>query len=101
MLSAALVLLRGFTFMPEMEMEQMMVTMEMPAGATFAETTAMADEVAARIASVEGVGTVGGTIEDSGSSTAGLAGDESGMSVTYYVLLDEDTRRKPRHVAEA
>ena len=99
-LSAALVLLRGFTFMPEMEMEQMMVTMEMPAGATFAETTAMADEVAARIASVEGVGTVGGTIEDSGSSTAGLAGDESGMSVTYYVLLDEDTRRKPRHVAE-
>jgi len=99
-LSGALVLMRGFTFMPEMEMEQMMVTMEMPAGSTFAETTDMADQVAARIAAVDGVGTVGGTIADSGSSTAGLGGEESGMSVTYYVLLDEETRRKPKAVAE-
>ena len=86
--SGALVLDRGFTFMPEMEMNQMMVTLTMPEDSSFAETTAMADAAAARILTVDGVETVGGSIANSaGLNLTSFAG---GGDVTFYVLLRED-----------
>ena len=85
--SGAAVLTKGFTFLPDMEMEQMMVTLTMPEGSSFAETTAAADEAAARMLSVPGVETVGGTIGDSAGSSLSFMASEG--DVSFYVLLEK------------
>ncbi len=95
--SAALVLQRGFNFLPNMEMSQMMVTLTMPEDSSFAETTAAADEAAARMLEVYGVETVGGAIGDSAGSM--LSSMTSDGDVTYYVLLEDGY--KASRVADA
>lgn len=94
--SGALVMVRGFTFMPDMEMDQMMVTLTMPEDASFEETTQTADEAAARMLSVEGVATVGGSAGDS----TGISLSSGGGDVTFYVLLEEGTSRRAGDVAQ-
>ena len=85
--SGALVLERGYTFMPEMEMTQMMVTLTMPEDSSFADTCAMADAATERMLSVDGVETVGGSVGDStGMAFSAFTG---AGDVTYYVLLRE------------
>ncbi len=84
--SGAAVLTKGFTFLPDMEMEQMMVTLTMPEGSSFADTTAAADEAANRMLSVPGVETVGGAIGDSAGSLSFIASDGD---VSFYVLLEK------------
>ena len=85
--SGWLVLDRGYTFMPTMEMEQMMVTLTMPEGASFAETTAMADVVTGRILTVDGVETVGGSIVS--STDLDLTAFTAEGDVSFYVLIRE------------
>ena len=95
--SAALVLSRGFNFLPSMEMEQMTVALTMPEGATFEETVTQANEAAARMLSVDGVETVGGSIgESAGMNLTALSG---GGDVTFYVLLEDGSSRKAGAVA--
>ncbi len=84
--SGAAVLTKGFTFLPDMEMEQMMVTLTMPEGSSFADTTAAADEAANRMLTVPGVETVGGAIGDSAGSLSFMASDGD---VSFYVLLEK------------
>ena len=84
--SGAAVIARGFTFLPDMEMEQMMVTLTMPEGSSFADTTAAADEAAARMLTVPGVETVGGAIGDSAGSSLSMMTTED--DVSFYVLLE-------------
>lgn len=85
--SGAAVLTKGFTFLPDMEMEQMMVTLTMPEGSSFADTTAAADEAAARMLAVPGVETVGGAIGDSAGSSLSMMTTEG--DVSFYVLLEK------------
>lgn len=85
--SGAAVLTKGFTFLPDMEMEQMMVTLTMPEGSSFADTTAAADEAANRMLSVPGVETVGGAIGDSAGSSLSMMTTEG--DVSFYVLLEK------------
>lgn len=94
--SCAAILTKGFTFLPDMEMEQMMVTLTMPEDSTFEETTAAADEAAARMLSVPGVETVGGTIGDSAGSLSIMASEGD---VSFYVLLESGY--KASRVADA
>lgn len=94
--SGALVMARGFTFMPDMEMDQMMVTLTMPEDASFEETTQTADEAVARMLSVEGVATVGGSVGDS----AGISLSSGESDVTFYVLLEKGTSRRAGDVAQ-
>ena len=96
--SGALVLDRGFTFMPTMEMEQMMVTLTMPEDSSFAETAAMADIVAGRILEVDGVETVGGSIGE--STGMDLTSFTSEGDVSFYVLLREKGPRAGQVAAE-
>ena len=76
-----------FTFIPYMDMEHIMVTLTMPEVSSFAETTAAADEAAARMLAVPGVETVGGTVGDSAGS--GLSLSASDGDVSFYVLLEK------------
>lgn len=85
--SGAAVLTKGFTFLPDMEMEQMMVTLTMPEGSSFTDTTAAADEAANRMLSVPGVETVGGAIGDSAGASLSMMTTEG--DVSFYVLLEK------------
>ena len=84
--SAGLLLNRGFNFMPEMEMEQLGASLTMPEGSSFEELCAQADKATERIMAVEGVATVGATADSE--------------SVTYYIIMDEDSGRRPGQVAD-
>ena len=96
--SFALLLTRGFTFLPEMEMEQMTVYLTAPEDMEFSELCAQADEAAERMAAVYGVKTVGGSAGGSGGISIGGVTDTS--DVTFYVLLDQDINRKLSDVAK-
>ncbi len=100
--SAVLVLNKGFTFMPSMQMEQMSVTLTMPEGSSFDDTVEQANEASARMLSVDGVETVGGSI--SGSTGGSAVGISSGASdkgvVTFYVLLEKGSSMKANQVAK-
>lgn len=86
--SAADVLLRGFSFLPEMESSEISVTITMPEDVSFADSAALADEAMERIRGVDGVDTVAGMMED---------GDD--LSVSAYVTLRTDSRRSSAEAA--
>ncbi len=96
--SFALLLTRGFTFLPEMEMEQMTVYLSAPEGMEFSELCEQADEAAARMAAVPGVETVGGSA--GGSAGISIGGVTDTSDVTFYVLLDQEENRKLSEVAK-
>ncbi len=86
--SSGLALMRGFTFMPTMDMNMINLTISMPEGVTREEAVEMADEVLRRAATVEHVETVGATMSgDATMSMLGMAG--GGYDVTAYITLPE------------
>ncbi len=90
--SAVDVLSRGFSFLPSMESTQISLTVTMPEDAGFEETVSMGDEVMARVMAVDGVDTVAGMMADGGSGISLMAGE--GNSITGYITMDEDSRRR-------
>jgi len=64
--SSVFVLIRGYIFMPTMDMPNISITVSMPEDATMEEATAMADEVLERISTLEGIDTVGATMAGTG-----------------------------------
>ncbi len=80
---------RGFTFMPKMDMPSANVTIAMPEDFTMAEAVELADEVLARISSMEGVETAGAMMS---SGTGSIMGGGSGgsLDVTVYITLSDD-----------
>ena len=78
---------RGFTFMPEMDMNNLSVTVTMPEGCDRAEAVELADEAARRAMTVDHVDTVGAMMSSGNSSMLGQqAGD---YDVTLYITLPE------------
>ena len=75
---------RGFSFMPEIDMNSVTLTAVMPEDATMDEAADIADEIMARAARVDHVESVGATM---GSTS--LLGDSSSLNVTFYVTLPE------------
>ena len=87
--STALSLTRGFIFMPEMDMPNVNVTITMPEDATMEEAVEMADEVLARIDTLEGIEAAGAMMSSGG---AGMLGGSGGSyDVTAYITLEDDT----------
>lgn len=95
--SAMMVFMRGFLFMPAMDMPQLDLSVTMPEGATFEELKTTGDEVMERIRDIEGVETVGAIAGD--GAMAGMMGAMAGMfgggdtdapqSITMYVIIDD------------
>ena len=80
---------RGFTFMPEMDMNNLYVTVTMPEGTTKSEAMELADQVAAQALTVDTVDTVGALMGDSGSSLTMMSADSGEYGVTLYITLPE------------
>lgn len=92
--SAAAAMSRGMIFMDmDMETDQLSVTVSAKEDetCTFEELTAYSDEVIARISEIDGIETIGAMT--GGSGAAGMLGG-SEESVSMYILLDEDSKRK-------
>ncbi len=96
--SAVDIIGRGFSFLPDMESTQISVTVTMPEETSFEEAVELADEALGRIGAIEGVETVAGMMSDSGSGFS-LSGSGDGQSVTGYVTMQEDTKRRSDDVA--
>ncbi|MGM9589026.1 MAG: efflux RND transporter permease subunit [Faecousia sp.] len=88
-LSASWSLSGGFIFMPEMDMPNVDLSITMPEGATMEEASALADEVLARIDTVDGIATVGAMMSN-GSSLMGGSSDDT-LSMTVYITLADET----------
>ncbi len=90
--TAVLSLARGFIFMPTMDMPNVTVNITMPEDATMEKAADLADEVLARIDTLEGIETVGAMMATSGSLLGGIGGGGGGSyDVTVYVTLSDDT----------
>ncbi len=83
--SAGAAVAKGFSFMPEIDMPTVDVTVTMPEDTSMADTCAMADEVLRRIDTLDGIETVGAMI---GSGSVGMTG--SSQNVTIYINLADE-----------
>ena len=83
---------RGFTFMPEIDMNNLSLSVSMPEGTTREEAVALADEVMERVMTVENVSDVGFMM---GSGTMGglslTSTSNSDYDVTGYITMPEGT----------
>ena len=83
---------RGFTFMPEIDMNNLSLSVTMPEGTTREEAVALADEVMERVMTVENVSDVGFMM---GSGTMGglslTSTSNSDYDVTGYITMPEGT----------
>ena len=83
---------RGFTFMPEIDMNNLSVTVTMPEDITRAEAVDVADQVVERVMSVENIESAGfmmGSGDMGGLSMA--SGDNGEFDVTGYLTMPEGT----------
>ena len=84
---------RGFTFMPEIDMNNLSLTITMPEDATREEAVALADQVMERVMTVENVSDAGFMMGGGTMGGLNLAGAGSGGSydVTGYITMPEGT----------
>ena len=87
--STAGALSRGFTFMPQMDMNMINASVTMPEGTTMEQAVAIADEVVARTMTIDSVQTVGASMM--GDSSSMLGGSGGSYDVTIYVTLPDGT----------
>lgn len=88
----------GLSFMPDMDSSQLMVSLEMPVGATQEETRAAGDALLDRISALEEVETVGAMQSSGGSGMMAMMGG-SDREVSFYVLLKSDRSRTSDQVS--
>ena len=84
--------IRGFTFMPEIDMNNLSVTVTMPEDTTRDEAVALADQVMERVMSVDNIDAAGfmmGSGDMGGLSMA--SGDNGEFDVTGYLTMPEGT----------
>ena len=83
---------RGFTFMPEMDMNNLSLTVTMPEGTTREEAVKLADTVIERVMSVEDVEDAGFMMGGGDMGGLNMAGGETGeYDVTGYITMPEGT----------
>ena len=88
-LTGVLTVSRGFSFMPEMDINNVSVTVTMPEGCTREEAVAYTDEVARRCMTVEGVDAVGAMIQTDGAQSMMSFGG-SANDATIYITMPEN-----------
>ncbi len=92
---------RGFIFMPSFESNQLTATISMPEGSVLDDTSALCDEFAEEIKSIEGVDTVGTMLSAGMASMVGMSGvDADVTSATMYILLDSEGEKHASEITE-
>jgi len=91
--SAVLAFSKGFSYMPEMESTQIMISLTLPEENTLEETVETCEAIVSEINEIEEVADVGSMLSGGLSSVIGLSGGSGGAvnSVTMYAVLAEGT----------
>lgn len=97
--SIASALSLGTAFIPEMEGQEMSVSMTLDPSSTFEERTALADLVVERIVDVEGIETIG-AFSGGGAMGFGAIGGGGGGNISLYLLLEEDRNRSNEAISQ-
>lgn len=79
----------GTELFPATDSGQINATVTLPAGSQFEDVTDIADEVTAKIQTIEGIESVGASI-GGGMFSMGSIGGSSSTSVSYYITLREE-----------
>ena len=90
---------RGFSFLDmDIEVDQLSMTVSAPEGVEMTDEDMMerCDAVTERIMDIEGIDTIG--VMMGGGSILSMFGSSGGKSATYYILLDEDNKRKMKDI---
>ena len=82
---------KGFTFMPEMDMPSLSLTIAMPEDATMEQAAELADQVLLRINAMDGIETVGAMMSNGSTSLMGMGGSGGSYDVTAYITLSDST----------
>ncbi|MGN8629992.1 efflux RND transporter permease subunit [Blautia sp. HCP3S3_G3] len=90
----------GTSFMPEMESTQATMTITTEKGTPFAETTACADEVIAKIEDIEDIESIGAMAGGGGVSSMMGGSSSDTNSVSVYLLLKEDKKLSGEELAD-
>ncbi|MBQ0037561.1 MAG: efflux RND transporter permease subunit [Clostridiales bacterium] len=80
---------RGFEFMPEMDMNNLNISITMPEGCTKQEAMELADQVVEKALTVDNIDTVGAMMTAEGNSLTMLSADNGAYGVTLYITLPE------------
>ena len=89
--TACLSVARGFTFMPDMDMPSVNVTVTMPEDYDMAQAAELADEVLARVSAMDGIETAGAMMSSGGGSLLGMGGGSgTSLEATLYITLADD-----------
>lgn len=89
--TACLSVARGFTFMPDMDMPSVNVTVTMPEDYDMAQAAELADEILARVSAMDGIETAGAMMSSGGSSLLGMGGSSgASLEATLYITLSDD-----------
>lgn len=92
---------RGFIFMPNFESNQLTANISMPEGSALEDTSAVCDEFAKDIKSIEGVDTVGTMLSSGMASMVGMSGGSADVtSATMYILLDSEGEKHAAEITE-
>ncbi|MBQ8189251.1 MAG: efflux RND transporter permease subunit [Lachnospiraceae bacterium] len=97
--SVALLMAKGFIFMPEMSTNQLSATITMPEDATFEELREASDGIVTDVQKMDGVVSVGAMAESGTSATALMSGG-SGLTTTLYVMLTEEEKVDTNQLAK-
>ncbi|MBO4309988.1 MAG: efflux RND transporter permease subunit [Lachnospiraceae bacterium] len=92
---------RGFSFLDmEIEVDQLSMTVSAPDDVELTEEEMMerCDEVTERIMDIEGIDTIGVML--GGGGALSMFGMSGGNSATYYIILDEDNKRKMKDIED-
>ncbi len=93
-------LAKGFIFIPDMSTPQMTGSLTMNnEDSTIEETAEVSDKALKIMNSIDGVQTAGGMLS-SGSGFGAITGEVSSSSVSLYVVLEPDTERTSKEIAD-
>ena len=99
--SYALLINRGFSFMPEMDAPQFNLVLTMPEGASMEETVETADEIEKRILQIDKIESCGAMMQTGGLlGGSGQAGSQDEFRVSFYVQLRDQSGKGSEVAAE-
>lgn len=87
----------GTSFIPEMEGNEMSVTIEVEEGSTLQEKTAMADQVTEKIMDMDAIESIGAL--QGATSGISIGGSDSNGNIGLYLLLNEERTSSNEQIA--
>ena len=80
---------KGFTFMPDMDMPSLNLTIAMPEDCTMEEAIALSDQVLTRVNAMDGIETAGAMMSSGTASLLGMGSSSGSYDVTVYITLSD------------